>query len=469
MPSWGHCCGPAAGTPRRDGARVLAAELTWNGEAFAPGLGVWIDGDGRIARVASLDGPLAAPDPERGPAVECLSGVALLPGFVNAHSHAFQRGLRGQGERFPRRRRQFWTWREAMYALVETLDAGAAVRPLARGLPRDAAAGITAVGEFHYLHHSAAGGDSRATRRCSPRARPASGSCCCEAYYKTGGIGGPLRAAQRRFDDASSASTGTRWTASRAALDRARRAWESGAQHPRRAAARAARAARRVAAQGLPFHLHLEEQRQEIDECRRGLRQAPARAAAGAGRRLGRASRPCTAPTAAPTSSGDSSSWAAASASAPSPRPTSATASPPCRGAGEPRPDLPRHRLERPHLDARGDALARVRAAPEDREPRRARDPEGGLARRLLDAATRVGADALGVVAGRIAPGAWADFVAVDLASPLLAPGLGEQGLAGLLLGCGDEVIVNSCVGGEWLRPWPAAATRAEPSWSGAP
>ena len=95
--------------------------------------------------------------------------------------------------------------------------------------------------------------------------------------------------------------------------------------------------------------------------------------------------------------------------------------------------------------------------------------PEGGLARRLLEAATRVGADSLGVVAGRIAPGAWADLVAVDLGSPLLAPGLAEQGLAGLLLGCGDEVIVNSCVGGEWLRPWPAAATRAEPSWSGAP
>jgi hypothetical protein len=63
-------------------------------------------------------------------------------------------------------------------------------------------------------------------------------------------------------------------------------------------------------------------------------------------------------------------------------------------------------------------------------------------------------------------PGAWADLVAVDLRSPLLAPGLLEQGLAGLLLGGNDGVIVNSCVGGEWHRPWAAKASR-EATWSG--
>ena len=46
-----------------------------------------------------------------------------LPGFINAHSHAFQRGLRGRGETFPRGSNSFWGWREEMYRLVNEVDA----------------------------------------------------------------------------------------------------------------------------------------------------------------------------------------------------------------------------------------------------------------------------------------------------------------------------------------------------------
>ena len=51
------------------------------------------------------------------------------------------------------------------------------------------------------------------------------------------------------------------------------------------------------------------------------------------------------------------------------------------------------------------------------------------------------------------------------LAAPSLAPGLPAQGLAGLVLGSGEDLIVNSCVGGNWFRPWPVPS-RAEPSWT---
>ena len=51
-----------------------------------------------------------------------LRGKALLPGFVNAHSHAFQFGLRGLGESYPEGAGDFWTWRQAMYSLVDSLD-----------------------------------------------------------------------------------------------------------------------------------------------------------------------------------------------------------------------------------------------------------------------------------------------------------------------------------------------------------
>src|SRR5436190_17411013 len=73
--------------------------------------------------------------------------------MVNAHSHAFQRALRGAGERPTGERDSFWTWRDRMYALVESLDPQR-MRELARGTFAEMrAAGYGAVGEFHYVHH----------------------------------------------------------------------------------------------------------------------------------------------------------------------------------------------------------------------------------------------------------------------------------------------------------------------------
>ena len=122
---------------------------------------VEIDAGGRIDRASrrsrrSRSG--AAPEPP----VRRLPGRALLPGFVNAHSHAFQRGLRGRGERFPAGGAggSFWSWREAMYGLVGGARCRGLRRPLARQAFREMrGAGITAVGEFHYLHHELAGED----------------------------------------------------------------------------------------------------------------------------------------------------------------------------------------------------------------------------------------------------------------------------------------------------------------------
>ena len=70
---------------------VIEAELTWTGRELAPGIQVEVDADGRILRV----GRLGLRPTSR------LPGQALLPGMVDVHSHAFQRGLRGKGERFP--------------------------------------------------------------------------------------------------------------------------------------------------------------------------------------------------------------------------------------------------------------------------------------------------------------------------------------------------------------------------------
>ena len=77
----------------------------------------------------------------------------VLPGMLDVHSHAFQRGLAGQTERAGPDNDSFWTWREAMYGLVESMDAGRMKELCRSAFMEMRRAGVTTVGEFHYLHH----------------------------------------------------------------------------------------------------------------------------------------------------------------------------------------------------------------------------------------------------------------------------------------------------------------------------
>ncbi len=123
---------------------ALWCEHAWLGGAEAA-VGVRVEiADGRIARV----GEGAAPQP----ADERLSGLTL-PGLANAHSHAFQRALRGRAQGPG----SFWTWREQMYALAETIDPDGLHRLARATFAEMALAGVTLVGEFHYLHHARGG------------------------------------------------------------------------------------------------------------------------------------------------------------------------------------------------------------------------------------------------------------------------------------------------------------------------
>ena len=84
-----------------------------------------------------------------------LKGRALLPGLVNAHSHAFQRVIRGRTEhRSQNKTDSFWTWREQMYSAANRLDAEEIYAASRMAFLEMALTGITAVGEFHYIHHS---------------------------------------------------------------------------------------------------------------------------------------------------------------------------------------------------------------------------------------------------------------------------------------------------------------------------
>jgi formiminoglutamate deiminase len=97
------------------------------------------------------EGRIAAVDVGR-PAPEDATRLAgmTIPGLANCHGHAFHRALRGRTQRG---NGSFWTWRDQMYAAAERLDPDAYHRLAKAAYAEMALAGITTVGEFHYLHH----------------------------------------------------------------------------------------------------------------------------------------------------------------------------------------------------------------------------------------------------------------------------------------------------------------------------
>ncbi|MGW5560298.1 formimidoylglutamate deiminase [Micromonospora sp. NPDC003944] len=247
------------------------AEYAWLPEHAEPTPDVLIEvDDGRITAVTPLVG---AGSPEAG--VEVLRDATplpglTLPGMANAHSHAFHRALRG---RTHGGRGDFWSWREQMYAVADRLDPDTYLA-LARAVYAEMAlAGITGVGEFHYLHHRPDGGaydDPNAMSAALVEAAAHAGvrlTLLDTAYLTSSVDGRPLAGPQRRFGDGD---TG-RW-AQRAA------AFQPADPHVRVGAA--VHSVRAVPADQLrtvadwarerhaPLHVHLSEQPAENDECR---------------------------------------------------------------------------------------------------------------------------------------------------------------------------------------------------------
>jgi formimidoylglutamate deiminase len=131
-----------------------------------------------------------------------------IPAMPNAHSHAFQRGLRGRAERIAQTSDDFWTWREAMYSLANELDPDS-IESVSRATYDDmAAAGYGTVGEFHYVHHRPDGtpyDDPNAMTKATARAAQGAGLhiVLLPAAYARAGPGRPPEPRQRRFCDPS--------------------------------------------------------------------------------------------------------------------------------------------------------------------------------------------------------------------------------------------------------------------------
>jgi len=424
---------------------ILEADLTWTGSSFAPGIQIRIGADGRIAEAGKLN-----LEPTHR-----LRDRALLPGFVTAHSHAFQRGLRGRGETFPAGAGSFWTWREAMYALVSRLGPEEFQTLCLRTFREMRAAGITTVGEFHYFHHGPAGDDwsfDELVLRAAAEAKIR--IVLIESYYRTGAIGKPLEGGQLRFHTPSPAAYWKQMDhlSGIIGLIDPRRQSLAASVHSVRAASRedlreVYDEARR---RDLPFHIHVEEQRKEIEDSLAFYGQRPMALLL---ETLGTATD-VTAVHCTHTDADDMQRFVAGGGTV--------CYCPLTEG------NLGDGIAAVPHLRSLGgpiclgsDSNARISTLEEMRwleyvqrlagERRGVLQDRGGSPSRvLLDAATQGGADALGLEAGRIAPGQWADFAAIDLTARTLAGWEPATLLNALVFGASEEAIAGTCVGGEW-------------------
>src|SRR5690606_23416972 len=208
-----------------------------------------------------------------------LPGLTI-PGLANAHSHAFHRALRaatqtGKGD--------FWTWRDRMYEVAGRLDPGSYLR-LARAVYAEMAlAGVTCVGEFHYLHHAPGGtpyddrnemGHALITAAREAGLRIA----LIDACYLSGGPGAGLVGTQLRFGDGDADGWAARAEELAAAYEGQPDVEIGAAIHSVRAVPPeqmpvVAEFSHRHAA---PLHAHVSEQRAENAACMEAYGVSPA-------------------------------------------------------------------------------------------------------------------------------------------------------------------------------------------------
>jgi formimidoylglutamate deiminase len=240
-------------------------------EGWARNVALDIDPDGMIERVtagASSEGRYAVAGP-------------VVPAMPNVHSHAFQRAIAGRtGRKSPTQDDSFWTWRHAMYAFLDRVDADSFEAIAAQAYVEMTKAGYTAVGEFHYVHHDAAGKPyadpaELAWRIVSAAQTAGLGLTLLPVFYAHAGFGGTAATAgQRRF-------VHTPYTFSHL-VDRLRER-ETGGHYVLGIAPHSLRAVTpeelgqvvRLAAPGAPIHIHAAEQTREVDDCFAWSRMRP--------------------------------------------------------------------------------------------------------------------------------------------------------------------------------------------------
>lgn len=250
-------------------------EFAWlGGDEPVPGVTIEVGAGGTIAAVTRGAAPAGATR---------LSGLTL-PGLVNTHSHVFHRAIRGQTQSGVA---DFWRWRDLIYRVAGRLDPDLLYRLALATYAEMALSGITAVGEFFYLHHQPDGtpydepnllGDTviRAANDAGIRI-----TLLDTAYLSADVHGAPLTGVQRRFGDPDAQRWAERVDTLRGGpLSRIGAAIHSVRAVPQPALAPIAAQARE---HGWPLHAHVSEQPAENQACLDAYGSTPVELLAAAG------------------------------------------------------------------------------------------------------------------------------------------------------------------------------------------
>lgn len=237
---------------------------------FRAGVAMFADAAGRIARFSDA--------PEDLKAAQRLKGQAILPGLINVHSHSFQRAIRGRTEhKTGVGRDTFWTWREAMYHAANWLSPEDIYDVARLAFVEMLTSGITAVGEFHYLHHAPGGASYEDPNLLAEQVLHAAQSVGLRielqrtAYVRSGwqtaSNPGQARFITPRAEDFIRHTEDLRsWVAARFGPGAA---WVGVAPHSVRAAPLAylQEIVEYARSRGMKLHMHVSEQPAEIDAC----------------------------------------------------------------------------------------------------------------------------------------------------------------------------------------------------------
>ncbi len=256
--------------------RAIWCELAWLPDTDVATEGVVL----RLVegRIKSIEVGVAAGDLASD--VEILHGLTF-PGFANSHSHAFHRALRGRTHGGTG---DFWTWRDQMYAIAARLEPENYYELAVGVFGEMLEAGMTCVGEFHYVHHQPDGTpyvDANAMGNALVAAADTVGiritlldTCYLQGGLSADGVALPLNATQQRFSDGSVEAWLKRWGSARTESNGSR---IGAAIHSVRAVD--VQSIGFVAAfaneRTLPLHAHVSEQPAENEQCQRAYGMSP--------------------------------------------------------------------------------------------------------------------------------------------------------------------------------------------------
>jgi formimidoylglutamate deiminase len=235
---------------------------------FRSGCGLLAGDDGRIEAILT-------PDEAASHAITRLRGKAILPGFANAHSHTFQRLIRGRSEHRGTSGDDFWSWRNAMYRAAEAVSAEDVYDVARMTFLEMVTAGITTVGEFHYLHRAESGAAYDDPNLLSRQIIAAAESvglriALLRVAYTRAGHGLPPHPGQARFYESAAEYLQNAAALAADLESKTDRAWLGVAPHSIRALPLdyLEEVVDWAKTRSLPIHMHAAEQVAELVACR---------------------------------------------------------------------------------------------------------------------------------------------------------------------------------------------------------